>query len=143
MMLLPFTLSAKAKEPAKLRYTFDFILQKVLEKKRQTFNPQIPIPSVHYSSSTALKVFQDAIADQWGGYRPDAITNAYSFKHNMIFLMDEADYYSSKGRCMDDSLAHELTHYVQDRYLHWDINDESLEWDAVEIQTQFREEYCK
>lgn len=141
---LVFSFSAFAKPaPAKLRYTYEFILEKVLEKKRQQFNPAIPMPSLHMASSTPLQVFQDAIAEQWGGYRPDAITNAYAAKHNMIFLSDDASYYERTGRCMDDSLAHELTHYVQDKYLHWDLNDESLEWDAVEIQTQFREEFCK
>jgi Zn-dependent peptidase ImmA (M78 family) len=146
-LIIPFLLFsvsaiAKPQPVAKLRYSFEFILEKVLEKKRQQFKPEIPMPSLHMESKTPLKVFQDAIEEQWG-MRPDQITNAYSIKHNMIFLNDDADYYERTGRCMDDSLAHELTHYVQDRYLHWDFNDESLEWDAIEVQTQFREEFCK
>ncbi len=43
---------------------------------------------------------------------------------------------------MDDSLAHELVHYVQVKYQKFDLNDESLEWDAVDIQTAFREKFC-
>lgn len=141
---LLFSVSTFAKsETAKLRYSMEFILEKVLEKKHQKYNPEIPMPSLHMASVTPLQVFHDAISEQWGGFKPDVITNAYSMKHNMIFLSDEAEYYERTGRCIDDSLAHELTHYVQDRYLHWDFSDESLEWDAIEIQTQFREEYCK
>src|SRR4051794_23846328 len=121
-LIFPFTLSAQVKQPAKLRYSVQFILEKVLEKKFQTYKPEIPVPPLYYSSTTPLKFFQDIIEKQWG-FRPDVITNAYSLYDHMIFLMDDADYYESKGRCLDDSLAHELTHYVQDQYLHWDFND--------------------
>jgi hypothetical protein len=129
-------------ERAKFKYTYEFLLQKVLEKKNQAFNSQIPLPSLHMESKTPLKVFQDAIESQWG-FRPDHFTNAFSAKFNMIFVSDDSAYYERNGRCMDDSLVHELVHYVQDKYLHWDLNDESLEWDAIEVQTQFREEFCK
>lgn len=146
-LFVSFTVSAKPlvkqPTPAQLRYSMEFILEKVLEIKKKNFDPAIPLPSLHMASKTPLQVFQDAIAEQWGGYRPDVITNAYAAKHNMVFLYDDAAYYERTGRCMDDSLAHELTHYVQDRYFHWDLNDESLEWDAVEVQTQFREAFCK
>lgn len=140
ILTLSFTVQA-APVPAKLRYSFDFIFEKVLEKKKLKYNPEIPLPSVHYESETPLEVFQDALEEQWG-MRPNVFTNAYSIKHNMIFISDDASYYDRLGRCMDDSLAHELVHYLQDRYLKWEF-DESLEWEAVEIQTQFREEYCK
>jgi hypothetical protein len=131
----------KPNEAAKFKYPFEFLLQKVLEKKNQAFNPQIPLPSLHMESTTPLKVFQDAIESQWG-FRPDHFTNAFSVKFNTIFVSDDASYYERNGRCMDDSLVHELVHYVQDKYLHWDLNDESLEWDAIGIQTEFRNEYC-
>lgn len=138
------SLSALAKsEPAKLRYSLEFIFEKVLEKKNLQKRPEIPFPKFFWASSTPLVYFQDAIESQWGGYRPDIITNAYAMKSNEIFILDEAHYYESKGRCMDDSVAHELVHYLQDRYQHWDFNDDGLEWQAVEIQTAFREEYCK
>jgi hypothetical protein len=139
---LLFPLAAKAKPlPAKLKFSFEFILAKVLEKKKQAFRAEVPLPSLHYESHTPLKVFQDAIEAQWG-MRPEQISNAYSLNHNMLFISDDAAYYERTGRCMDDSLAHELVHYVQHKYLHWDFSDESLEWEAIEIQSQFREEYC-
>lgn len=130
-----------AKEPATLKYQVDFLFSKVLEKKRQTINPNIAFPKIFYSSKTSLKQFQDAIEGQWG-MRPDYFTNAYAVANNEIYLMDDKDYYESKKRCMDDSLVHELVHFVQVKYLNWDLNDESLEWDAIDIQTAFREEFC-
>ncbi len=131
----------RLKDPAKFRYSFEFLVQKVLERKNQVFNPLIPLPDLKMESKTPLKVFQDAIESQWG-FRPDHFTNAFSVKDNTIFILDDASYYERNGRCMDDSLVHELVHYVQDKYLHWDLNDESLEWDAIDIQTEFRNEYC-
>jgi hypothetical protein len=134
--------SKPAPVPAKLRYPVDFIFEKVLEKKHLSYRTDVPFPVIRFVSVTPLKEFQDAIEEQWG-MRPDQITNAFAVKHNKVFLNDDAAYYIRTGRCMDDSLAHELTHYVQAKYLNWDLNDESLEWEAIEIQTAFREEYCK
>lgn len=141
IILLTLTTSTFAKVPAQLKYKVDFLFSQVLEKKRQTKNDNIKFPTIYYSSKTPLKQFQDAIEKQWG-MRPDYITNAYAVDNNEIYIMDDADYYESLKRCMDDSLVHELTHYVQVKYLNWDLSDESLEWDAVEIQTNFRNEFC-
>lgn len=141
LAIFPLTSFAKTK-PAQLRYSFEFILEKVLEKKKQAYRPEIPLPSLHFESKTPLRLFQDAIEAQWG-MRPAHISNAYSLHYNMLFILDDASYYRRTGRCMDDSLAHELVHYIQHKYQNWDFNDESLEWDAIDIQTQFREEYCK
>ena len=44
---------------------------------------------------------------------------------------------------VDDSVAHELTHFVQAKYQNFDLNDESLEWDAIDVQNWFRENFCK
>lgn len=133
---------AKPATPAKLRYSVEFIFEKVLEKKMVSFRSDVAFPVIRYESVTPLAEFQDAMLEQWG-FKPDKITNAFSSKHNKVFLNDDAAYYERTGRCMDDSLAHELTHYVQDKYQGWDLNDESLEWQAIEIQTAFREEFCK
>lgn len=138
-VLIPLT--TLAEPPAKLRYSVEFVLQKVLELKKKEFNPLIPLPSIHFESRTPLEVFQDAIEAQWG-MRPEHFTNAYSVAHNMLFLNDETSYYRRTKRCMDDSLAHELTHYVQSKYQGFDLNDESLEWDAIDVQTAFREAFC-
>lgn len=136
--LFPFTSIAGAK----LRYSKEFVLEKVLELKRQKFRAEIPVPSIHMESETPLNLFQDAIALQWG-MRPDFITNAFSVSHNMIFLSDDEAYYRRTNRCIDDSLAHELTHYVQSKYQGFDLHDDSLEWDAIDVQTAFREAYCR
>lgn len=134
--------TAEAYEVAKLKYALDFLIDKTLEKKRQTRRADIALPTFHFQSKTSLKQFQDAIEKQWG-FRPDVITNAFAVENNEIYIMDDAEYYRRQNRCMDDSVVHELVHYVQVKYLNWDLNDESLEWDAIEIQTQFREEFCK
>lgn len=142
LALVSLNLFAKDPEPAKLRYSEDFILEQVLQLKNWERRPEIPVPPVHYESQTPLKFFQDIIEEQWG-MRPDRITNAFAVKHNLVFIMDDAAYYERTGRCMDDSLAHEYTHYLQAKYKGWDLNDDSLEWDAIDIQTQFREKFCK
>ncbi len=126
---------------ATLKYKTDFLLEKVLEKKHLTKRNDIPLPKFYFSSQTPLKQFQDAIEKQWG-FRPDLITNAFAVDNNEIYIFDDADYYEKLGRCMDDSVVHELVHYLQVKYLNWDLNDESLEWDAVDIQTEFRQVYC-
>lgn len=131
-----------APRPAKLQHTLDFIFQKVLELKHKEFNQSIALPKYFFQSRTPLKQFQDAIEKQWG-FRPDVFTNAFALENNEIYIMDEAKYYQEQKRCMDDSVAHELVHYIQTKYMGWDLNDESLEWDAIDIQTQFREAYCK
>lgn len=134
--------SAYSYEVATLKYDPQFILEKVLEKKRLEFKPSIETPSIHMQNTTPLKQFQDAVEPQWG-FRPDFITNAFVDHSNEIYLLDELAYYQKTGRCIDDSLAHEFTHYVQSKYLKYDMNDDSLEWDAIEVQTWFRENFCK
>lgn len=130
-----------AEELAKLSYSTEGILDYVLAKKKLARNPEIPLPELHLKSQTSLEVFQSSLVDQWN-FLPEIITNVYSVKTNRIFLMDDKAYYDDLKRCIDDSLAHELTHYVQVMYQKWDHEDESLEWDAVDIQTQFREDFC-
>ena len=141
--LVSFTGFSLPEDPqtAKLKYSVDFVLDFVLKKKNLTRDPYHEVPEVFLQSHTALELFQFSMQEQWG-MLPDQITNAYSVKTNRIFLNDDKSYYVRLNRCMDDSLAHELAHYVQVVYLNWDLNDDSLEWDAVDIQTQFREEFC-
>lgn len=126
---------------AQLQYAPGFILNKVLERKHHAFDSQKIPPQVLFASQVTLKQFQDDVEPQWG-IRPDAITNVYVVDQNKIYLMDDAEYYDKTGRCMDDSLAHELTHFVQVVYEKWDISDDSTEWDAIDVQTWFRETYC-
>jgi hypothetical protein len=145
-LLFIFSLAALAQKPvpakpAQLKYTPAQIFDFVLAAKNKTLDPSIQFPKIYFKSKTPLKQFQDAIEKQWG-QRPAEITNAFANDNNEIYLMDDQDYYIKFGRCMDDSLAHELTHYVQSKYQKFDLNDESLEWDAVDVQTQFREKFC-
>lgn len=131
-----------AQTPATLKNKIEDIFLKVLEKKHLEYKSEIHFPKIYFSSKTPLKQFQDAIEKQWG-QRPTEITNAFAIDNNEIYLLDDSSYYKRLKRCMDDSLAHELVHYVQTKYLGWDISqDESLEWEAIEIQTALREELC-
>lgn len=132
----------KSGKTAKLKYTEDFILKKALEYKKKEFNPNIALPQIFVESKTSLKQFQDAIEPQWG-QRPDMITNAYVIHLNQVYLLDDANYYQKLKRCMDDSLMHEYIHYIQAKYQNFDLNDDTLEMEAVEHQTRFREEFCQ
>lgn len=131
-----------AKKPAKLQHSVEFIFEKVLALKNQTMRSDTAFPKFYFESSTPLKQFQDAIEKQWG-QRPEVFTNAFAVDNNEIYILDEAAYYKKNKRCMDDSIAHELTHYIQVKYQGWDLGDESLEWDAIEVQNAFRKEFCK
>jgi hypothetical protein len=133
--------AAMTTKTVKLKYDLNFILEKVLSYKHLEANSSIINPIIYLKSKTPLKQFQDAIESQWG-QRPKEFTNAYAVKNNEIYLLDDADYYKKTERFIDDSLAHELTHFVQVKYQNFDINDESLEWDAVDIQTWFRDNFC-
>ncbi|MBX3234258.1 MAG: hypothetical protein KIT84_04175 [Labilithrix sp.] len=134
---------APAADVVRLRYEPQFVLEKVLEQKQRPFDAAKPFPAIKFASEITLTEFQDAIETQWG-FRPDVITNAYSVVENTIYLMDDAAYYSQHGRCIDDSLAHEITHYVQVVYQGWTLEaaDDSIEVDAVYMQRWFRQEYC-
>ncbi len=143
ILCLFFTVTSEAKfTPAKLKYSLDFLVEKTLESKKQNRRSEIPLPTFHFESQTPLKQFQDAIEKQWG-FRPDVFTNAFAIDNNQIYIMDDEAYYRRNKRCMDDSVVHELVHYIQVKYQGWDLEDESLEWDAIEHQTAFRHEFCK
>jgi hypothetical protein len=141
LVLLFISVTAQAAKPAQLKYTVAQIFDFVLSAKNKTLDVSIPFPKIYFKSNTPLKQFQDAIEKQWG-QRPTEITNAFAVDNNEIYMMDDQAYYTKTGRCMDDSLAHELTHFIQSKYQKFDLNDESLEWDAVGIQTDFREKFC-
>jgi len=143
LILNSFTLLAKTPtKTVKPNYTLEFILEKILEYKKIEINHSILNPKIFYKSQIKLKQFQDAIEKQWG-QRPTEITNAYAINNNEIYLLDDEEYYRKTNRCIDDSLAHEIVHFVQVKYQNYDINDESLEWDAVDVQTWFRENFCQ
>ncbi|MDE2291964.1 MAG: hypothetical protein KGL53_07765, partial [Elusimicrobia bacterium] len=55
---------------------------------------------------------------------------------------DKAEYYRN-GRTIDDSIAHEFTHYVQYRYQGAKFGDDQdiLEQGAIDVQEWFRAAY--
>ncbi len=129
-----------AARPAKLRFDPQFILAEVARRMNITLRAEIPVPAVFFESTTPLRQFQDAIGAQWQ-LRPHVFANAYSASRNEIYLIDEAAYYQRAGRTLDDSLAHEFAHYLQVRYLKANLEDPSLENDAVAVQLRFREDH--
>lgn len=141
-LLFIFFFSINAYAGAKLQNNVEFIFEKVLIFKNKNIDKKIPFPKIYLESKTPLKQFQDAIEKQWG-MRPDQFTNAFAVNNNEIYLLDDEEYYKRNERCMDDSLAHELTHYIQSKYQGWDLNDDSLEWEAIDVQTNFRNQFCK
>lgn len=137
-----FLKPSKKPRVVKLQFTEDFILEQVLLKKNLSYRPDVLKPKLFVESKTKLSYFQEAMLPQWG-FKPNIFTNAFAVLKNEVFLSDGAAYYKKHKRCVDDSMAHELTHYVQTKYQNYDLADESLENEAVEIQTWFRETFCK
>jgi hypothetical protein len=125
-------------QPAKLRFDPRFILEAVAQRMKVTLRPDVPLPAIFVESATPLRQFQDAMEGQWQ-FRPPVVTNAYTFVRNEIYLVDDADFYVRFERTLDDSLAHELVHYIQAKYLREDLTTEGCEIQAVEIQRWFRE----
>lgn len=134
--------SKQPNSKVKLQYSVEFVFDQILSYKNKTKIPQIALPRVYFASQTPLKQFQDAVESQWG-QRPKVISNVFVYMKNEIYLADDKKYYDEQKRCIDDSLAHELTHFYQYQYQKYDLNDEFLEFDAVEVQNWFREKFCK
>ncbi len=131
-------------ERANLRYSRTCILQAVAFRMKVQLSPGIPAPVVRLQGDTPLKEFQDDIEPQWD-MRPDIFANAYVPHAGKIFLIDEADFYRKMSRYLDDSLAHEYVHFLQVRYKNIPMKDfgDGEEWQAMEVQTWFRDNYFK
>jgi len=134
--------AAKKIGVARPRYSAECILAAVAWKKKINLRGDVPLPSVRYGSETPAEEFNDAVEPQWG-MRPDIVLNVYVFRLNRIYLLDDAAYYMKMGRFVDDSLAHELTHYLQVKYQGITEMDDSDEFEAVAVQTWFRETYMR
>jgi hypothetical protein len=98
----------------------------------------IPRPRIRLASETPLREFQDAIEAQWH-VRPPLVFNVYVIARNEIFLDDTSDYYRRRHRTLDDSLAHELVHYLQVRYQNDDLATDASELEASTVQAAFRD----
>jgi hypothetical protein len=127
---------ADGAEPARLRFDPQFVLAQVAARLGVRLDPAIAPPAVHLESATPLAQFRAAIAAQWG-FRPHVFGNAYAVERNEIYLIDEPGYYARLGRSPDESLAHELAHYVQVRYLGADLAEPSWEAEAIAVQAWF------
>lgn len=104
------------------------------------------LPLIRYERDTPLREFQDAVEAQDPGNRPARFSNFYSVALDRIYLIDEAGYYARLKRSIDDSLAHEYVHYLQVRFLGYQIEDlrsDDAEGTAVSYQTWYRDEYVK
>jgi len=130
-----------AAEPMKLRFEPQMTLEVVARRMGITLRPEIPLPEIRFASATPLGRFQDAVEAQWGA-RPERIANAFVSNSNEIYLIDDAGYYAGVRRTIDDSLAHELTHYLQARYGRANLVDWE-EVEAVAIQHWFRTEHVQ
>jgi hypothetical protein len=128
--------------PIRLEHDPRFILEAVAREMNVALRPDEPTPEILLESTTPLTRFQAAIAEQWG-FRPQVFSNAYAARSNEIYLTDDPAYYGRLKRTLDESLAHELAHYIQVRYLNADLAEESLENDAVAIQGWFSAAYAK
>jgi len=128
-------------EPARLRFAPRFILEAVAQRMQVTLREDVPLPAIFVESTVPLRQFQDAIEPQWA-FRPPLVSNVYSIATNEIYLTDDASFYRRFRRTLDDSLAHELVHYVQARYHREDLTTDAVELQATEIQRWFRETYA-
>ena len=128
-----------AAEPLALRFELQTALEAVARRMKVTLRPEVPLPRIRLESATPIEDFRGAIEAQWGG-RPSRFSNAYVPATNEIFLIDEPGYYAATRRTLDDSLAHELVHYLQVHYRHADVAGEFQELEAVQIQNWFRSE---
>jgi hypothetical protein len=124
--------------PATLRHEPRFILETVARRLGVALRPEIPSPAIFFESTTSLRQFQQAIAAQWG-FRPRVFANAYVAARNEIYLIDDPALYARLGYSLDESLAHELVHYLQVQYMRADLADPTCESDAVAVQLWFRD----
>lgn len=120
----------------------DCVLQLIAPKMNTTIDPLKEKPRIRPETNTPLKDYQDSIEKFWG-FRPDVFVNVFNPLQNEIFIMSQRHYYESKNRSVYDSLAHELVHYIQHSYHGADftVGDDSLEMQAIDVQTWFRDTY--
>jgi hypothetical protein len=100
------------------------------------------LPVVRLESETTLQEFARDIAPQNPG--AEVFSNFYAVAANKIFLIDEAAYYARLNRFIEDSLAHEWTHYLQARYLGYTVaqlGTDDAEMMAQDYQSWYREEH--
>lgn len=144
LLALLLALPASAEPPARPRYSTECVLRIVAHRMGSGFRADVPMPKVRFASEVPIKEFQDAVEKQWR-MRPAQVLNVFVFDRNEIYLLDDMTYYRKVNRFIDDSLAHELAHYVQVKYRGWTIDggDDSLEGQAIDVQSWFRDTYLR
>lgn len=138
------SLNAHSYEVAQLKYSPECILKSLLNYRKIEFKKDIVLPKVRFESQTNLRELNSALYPAQWSTTAKYFSNAYAYKngHNIIFLSDRAEYYKKHQRYIDDSLAHELFHFVQVKYQNIDISsDEFAEFDAIFVQNWFRQTY--
>ena len=129
-------------ERSALRFEPQATLEAVALRMGVTLRREVPQPRIRLESVTPIDSFRNAVEAQWGG-RPKRFSNAYVPATNEIYLIDDPEYYAANGRTIDDSLAHELVHFLQTRYRHASPAGEFQELEAVAIQRWFRSEHMR
>jgi hypothetical protein len=127
---------------AVLQHDPQFILEQVARRMGVTLRAYVPPPAIRLESRTPLERLQAAAERQWG-FRPEVYTTTYATASNEVYLIDEAALYDNYGGTLDDSLAHELVHYIQAHYLGDRFTTDWSETEAVAVQSWFRREYME
>jgi hypothetical protein len=125
---------------AALQHDPQFILKQVAKRMGVVLRPDVPPPAIRLESRTPLAHLQAAAERQWN-FRPEVFTTTYATATNEVYLIDEARLYERYGGTPDDSLAHELVHYIQAHYLGDRFTTDWSETEAVAVQTWFRREH--
>lgn len=129
---------------ARSKYSVECLASLVASRMNVVLRSEIAFPRIVHESEITLPEFQDVV-EPWWGFRPGAITNVYIPTREEIYLIDDPEYYRKFSRYLEDSLAHELAHFIQVRYLNADLKapDDSLESQAIDIQTWLRETHLR
>jgi len=127
---------------AALQHDPQFILEAVAKRMGVTLRPDISPPTIRLESRTVLARLQVAAERQWG-FRPGVFTTMYATAANEVYLIDDDALYGTYGGTPDDSLAHELVHYIQAHYLGDRFTTDWSETEAIAVQTWFRGEYME
>jgi hypothetical protein len=125
---------------ATLQHDPQFILEAVAGRMGVRLRPDLAPPAILLESRTPLRRLQAAAEKHWG-FQPTVFASMYAPASNEVYLIDEATLYERHQATLDDSLAHELVHYLQANYLRDRFNTDWSEVEAVAIQNWFREEF--
>lgn len=125
---------------ATLQHDPQLILEAVAGRMGVRVRSDIAPPVILLESRTPLQRLQAAAEKQWG-FRPAVFVSMYATASNEVYLIDEAAFYDRYALTPDDSLAHELVHYIQANYLKDRFETDLSETEAVAIQIWFREDF--